>query len=231
MRKTILSLVGAALVVVSCDNGGAANTTSNITLNNEVDSVSHAIGVLLAENIKKEIENLKQTDSMNVDLLKSTIKSALDEAEMKMDVNASQELIQAYFNKKMEDRFGDVIQDGENYFNEFTAQEDVIVTDSGLAYKYLKKGSGKNPGPQDKVSCKYTGTFVDGVAFDSSGDKAVEFGVYQVIPGWTEMLQLMKEGDKVKVVIPYDMAYGTQGNQGIPPYSTLVFEMELVKVL
>ena len=109
----------------------------------------------------------------------------------------------------------------------------VTVTDSGLQYRVIKPGTGKQPGSaRATVRVHYTGKFVDGSAFDSSvGGAPVEFPLNRVISGWTEGLQLMREGETAELVIPYDLGYGEQGSgRSIPPYSTLVFEVELLAV-
>jgi len=108
----------------------------------------------------------------------------------------------------------------------------VVTTDSGLQYEVLKSGNGATPGPTDTVTTHYHGTFVDGRVFDSSVERGVpaSLPVNGVIKGWTEALQLMKVGDKWKIVCPPDLAYGEQGRSGIPPNSTLVFEIELLDV-
>lgn len=128
--------------------------------------------------------------------------------------------------EEFEKKYGQNRQKGEDFINEFKKEEGVITTESGLAYKYLAQGNGATPTADDKVKVSYAGTLINGTEFDKNDD--IEFSVTGVIPGWTEMLQLMKVGDKVKVVIPYELAYGSQGAGGrIEPYSTLVFEMEL----
>jgi FKBP-type peptidyl-prolyl cis-trans isomerase FkpA len=109
----------------------------------------------------------------------------------------------------------------------------VVTTASGLQYEVLASGSGAQPGPTDTVTVHYRGTLVDGTEFDSSHKRGQpsQFPVNRVIPGWTEALQLMKEGDKWKLTIPPNLAYGERGAGAlIPPNSTLVFEVELIKV-
>ncbi len=108
----------------------------------------------------------------------------------------------------------------------------VKVTSSGLQYRSVKTGSGKQPGPTSKVTVHYTGKLINGKQFDSSsGGDPISFPLNRVIAGWTEGLQLMKEGEKAELVIPQDLGYGEDGSPGaIPPLQTLVFEVELLKV-
>jgi FKBP-type peptidyl-prolyl cis-trans isomerase FklB len=112
-------------------------------------------------------------------------------------------------------------------------REEVSVTDSGLQYEVLETGSGSKPGPAANVVTHYHGTFVDGAVFDSSVDRGepAEFGVNQVIPGWTEALQMMSVGDKWRIACPPHLAYGEQGAGGsIPPNTALVFEIHLIDI-
>ena len=117
------------------------------------------------------------------------------------------------------------------FLAENAKKDGVQVTKSGLQFRKLKAGTGKKPGPTSSVTVHYTGTFINGEVFDSSVNrgKPATFRVNGVIPGWTEALQLMHEGEKAELVIPQDLAYGP-GRQGIPPYQTLVFQVELIKV-
>ena len=110
-------------------------------------------------------------------------------------------------------------------------KDGVKVTKSGLQVRTIKAGSGKSPGATDSVTVHYTGTFINGKVFDSSVERGepIEFPLDGVIAGWTEGLQLMKEGEKAELVIPQDLAYG-RGRPGIPPYQTLIFQVELLKV-
>ena len=106
----------------------------------------------------------------------------------------------------------------------------VKTTASGLQYKVLKAGQGKQPGPTSTVTVNYVGKMIDGTQFDASRDAPAQFSLDGVIPGWTEGLQLMHEGEKVEFVVPQELAYGLQGKGQIPPLQTLVFEVELLKV-
>ena len=120
-----------------------------------------------------------------------------------------------------------------NYLKKNANKDGVQVTKTGLQYRVLKPGTGKQPTKADTVTVHYKGTLIDGTQFDSSYDRGqpASFGVTQVIPGWTEGLQLMKEGAKYEFVIPSSLGYGTLGaGESIPPGATLIFEVELLKV-
>ena len=130
--------------------------------------------------------------------------------------------------------YGDNIEKGENFLAENGKREGVVTTKSGLQYEIIKKGNGATPTANDKVRVHYHGTLIDGTVFDSSIDRGepAEFGVSQVIKGWTEALQLMPVGSKWKLYIPYDLAYGDREvSEEIKPYSTLIFEVELLDIV
>lgn len=122
---------------------------------------------------------------------------------------------------------------GDTFLAENKAKDGIQVTESGLQYKVIEEGSGDVPKPADQVTVHYTGKLIDGSVFDSSIPRGepTQFGVTQVIPGWVEGLQLMKPGAKYEFFIPQELAYGEQGSQGsIPPFSALIFEVELIKI-
>ncbi len=119
---------------------------------------------------------------------------------------------------------------GEEYMSKLKSDKDYTFTKSGIAYKVLAAGEGKNFSDTDVVKVNYVGRHIDGTEFDKSGDNPVPFNLKQVIPGFAEMIQLMKPGSKVTVVIPGDQAYGPQGNRGIEPNETLIFDIETLGV-
>jgi len=124
--------------------------------------------------------------------------------------------------------------EGEAFLAENAKRDEVTVTESGLQYEVVATGEGEKPTAQSTVRVHYHGSFIDGNVFDSSVDRGqpAEFPVGGVIPGWTEALQLMTEGSKYRLYIPYNLAYGEQGSQGaIPPYSTLIFDVELLAIV
>lgn len=143
--------------------------------------------------------------------------------------NAEMEIEKA----KTEKEFGPNREEGKKYLEAFKNEAGVQTTESGLAYKVLTPGrpDGKNPEVSDRVKVSYKGTLIDGTEFDSS-EEPMELSLTGVIPGWTEMLQLMQEGEKVEVVIPYELAYGERGTgEHIKPFSTLKFEITLHEVV
>jgi len=124
--------------------------------------------------------------------------------------------------------------EGETFLAENAKREEITVTDSGLQYEVLATGEGEKPTAASTVRTHYHGSFISGDVFDSSVDRGqpAEFPVSGVIPGWTEALQLMTEGSKWRLYVPYGLAYGEQGSQGaIPPYSTLIFDVELLAIV
>ena len=121
---------------------------------------------------------------------------------------------------------------GREFLEENAKNDSVKVTESGLQYMVIKEGNGAKPGPTDQVTVHYTGTLIDGTVFDSSVERGepITFALNQVIKGWTEGLQLMSEGSKYRLFIPSDLAYGPDGKGDILPNSTLIFDVELIKV-
>ena len=162
------------------------------------------------------------------------IKDVLSGSKTEMSHVEAQKVVSEHFQKLAEEAYAQVKEAGEAFLVENKGKEGVVTLPSGLQYKVLNEGSGKQPKATDRVQCHYEGTLIDGTVFDSSirrGEPAV-FGVSQVIPGWVEALQLMSEGAKWRLYIPQEMAYGAHGaGEQIPPYSALIFDVELIKVL
>ena len=151
-----------------------------------------------------------------------------------MTHSEAQKVVNEHFQKLAEEAYAVNRNAGEKFLAENAKKESITTLPSGLQYEVIKEGNGKKPSATDRVQCHYEGTLIDGTIFDSSikrGEPAV-FGVNQVIKGWVEALQLMQEGAKWRLYIPYDMAYGEHGaGEMIPPYSALIFDVELIKVL
>jgi len=139
---------------------------------------------------------------------------------------------QQNFERRQREGVQDNIKAGEKYLEEISNNKSVYTTKSGLKYRKLKDGNGKKPKVTDRVKVHYTGKLINGTTFDSSVDRGepITFALNQVIPGWTEGLQLMDEGSKYLLYIPYNLGYGEQQAGSIPPGSTLIFEVELLEI-
>lgn len=235
-----LGVVFLTALVSSCNSQGVTKKS----LDTEIDSVSYAIGMDVARNVGTSF-----TDFDN-DLFIQGYKSVIDSSEVLIDKEAVQEIIRSYMTKKQqvdrekqqadalakaEEQFNDNKVTGEKFLEENKNKEGVKVTESGLQYLVMKEGTGEKPTAASKVKVHYHGTLIDGTVFDSSVDRGTpsEFGVGQVIKGWTEGLQLMPVGSKYKFFIPQDLAYGAFPRQGGPikPFSVLIFEVELLEIV
>lgn len=232
-----LGVIVLASVVSSCNKG-----VSNKPLKTEIDSVSYAIGLDVAKNVKSSFEDI------NTELFIQGYNNGIDSTNILLEEDKVGPILQAFFQKKQQEGmakqqeeaakkaetdFADVKTEGEKFLEENKAKEGVMVTASGLQYQVLKEGNGKKPTADSTVKVNYHGTLIDGTVFDSSVDRGepAEFGVGQVIPGWTEGLQLMSEGAKYKFFIPQNLAYGATPRGGkIKPFSALVFEVELLEI-
>lgn len=203
-------------------------------LKTKTDSVSYALGVTLGAQLK--ISQIKSED-LNLKLLTKGIELQLNEKDLKISAEDCHTIVMDFFMAAKDEANSaekEVMLAKEKAFlEENIKREGVKTTESGLQYEILVEGTGAIPGPTDKVKVHYTGTLLDGTVFDSSVERGepIVFGVNQVIKGWTEALQLMKEGAKWKLFIPHDLAYGARGaGQLIKPYSTLIFEVELISI-
>ena len=198
-----------------------------VLLDNEHKKASYALGTLMASNFRSQ-----GADSLDVDAMSAALRDVLVNDSSRMEQQEAMMTFQTYMQKAVEAKGAKVREENNKFLEENKKKAGVQVTSSGLQYEVLKEGKGKKPTAENQVTVHYTGKLVDGTVFDTSEDgEPVTFGVTQVIPGWTEALQLMKEGDKFMLYIPDHLAYGERGAGGqIPPYSILIFEVELLKV-
>ena len=222
--KNIIFL-SSLILFIACKTEKTNKTANLIT---ELDSVSYSLGVNIGENIKTQFENI------NLDNFEAGIKDVLEkDVEAKISDNQAQAIIQSYFSKKQQKQSESVIEEGINFLRENGKREGVTTLASGLQYEVIDDGTGPKPTIEDNVTTHYHGTLIDGTVFDSSVDRGepASFPVGGVIKGWTEALQLMAVGSKWKLYVPYDLAYGERGaGPQIGPYSTLIFEVELISI-
>ena len=194
-----------------------------------MDKFSYGLGMGIGQNLlSMGVKNISIEDFVQgINDVLAGEKTALTHAE-------AQKVVNERFQQLAEEAYAKVKEEGEAFLAANKDKEGVVTLPSGLQYEIITEGTGKKPSATDRVECHYEGTLIDGTVFDSSirrGEPAV-FGVNQVIRGWVEALQLMPEGSKWRLYIPQDMAYGANGaGEMIPPYSALVFEVELIKVL
>ena len=194
-----------------------------------MDKFSYGLGMGIGQNLLS-----MGVSEMNVEDFVKGIRDVLAGNKTEMTHAEAQKVVNEHFRKLAEKAYAINKEAGEKFLAENAKKDGVTVLPSGLQYEVIAAGNGKKPSATDRVECHYEGTLIDGTIFDSSsqrGEPAV-LGVNQVLKGWVEALQLMQEGAKWRLYIPYDMAYGEHGaGEMIPPYSALVFEVELIKVL
>lgn len=197
-------------------------------LSDKHKKASYGLGILVGTNLKSQ-----GGDSLNLEALTIGISDVFQNKTPKIEQQEAMMIVQQYMQAAMEKKNARIKEDAKSFLEDNKKKEGVTTTTSGLQYKVITAGKGKAAGANDNVTVHYTGKLTDGTVFDSSVERnePATFGVSEVIPGWTEALQLMHEGDKWQLVIPSELAYGERGaGQQIPPFSTLVFEVELIKV-
>lgn len=194
-----------------------------------MEKISYALGLNIGNN-------LMGAGIKNMDIQKfiKGMQDCMEKKEQEFTNEEAQEILNSFFSGLQEKQAEEQVKVGALFLAENAKREGVVTLASGLQYEVMTEGAGEKPTAEQSVMCHYHGTLLDGTVFDSSvlrGQPAT-FGVSQVIKGWVEALQLMAVGSKWKLFIPSDLAYGAQGaGQHIPPYTTLVFEVELIDIV
>jgi FKBP-type peptidyl-prolyl cis-trans isomerase len=232
--KIRIGLVILTTTVLACNSKG--KTSSEVILTNNIDSVSYSIGANQAKGL------LNQVPDLNIDAFINGYLDVADSTELKIP-EANHQIILQTFGKKLQEeqklkqqkeletKFDDIKKASLDFLETNKSLAGVKITTSGLQYVVVKEGTGKQPdGPSANVTVSYRGTTIDGTEFDSSDSYTTNLNA--VIKGWTEGVQLMKEGAKYQFFIPEDLAYGAnpRPNGVIKPYMTLIFDIELIKV-
>ena len=202
-----------------------------------MDKLSYALGL----NIGHQLKEMGLRDRLNITDYAAAIDDVLKGSTPQIGLDEASSLLNDFFTKleqqqraATEAAGATAKSEGERFLAENAKRPNVVVTPSGLQYEVLTEGTGRSPKATDTVRCHYHGTLIDGTVFDSSyqRNQPADFGLNQVISGWTEGVQLMKEGAKYRFYLPYHLAYGEHGaGNTIPPFATLVFDVELLKVL
>ena len=226
-----LSLAGLMMALLGC---GGASQEQEVILESTDARLSYGIGLRMGQRMS--------ADGMQVDVAAyaAGLEDAMIGAEAKLtdeeintEMSAFQERRQVEAEAERVAQAQSNLEAGRAYMEEMSANEDVQTTESGLQYIVMEPGEGDNPVAADSVEVHYEGRLIDGSVFDSSIERGqtVTFGLTQVIPGWTEGLQLMKPGGKFKLIIPPELGYGEGGaGQMIGPNATLVFDVELISI-
>ena len=225
MKFKALVMCAALTGLTACEKKEAAQPQAN--LENDADRFSYALGMIIGERV------LKQYGDVNYELMLDGIKAQHKDAETLLSLDEAGAALQAQLEKNLATQSEGNKAQGEAYLKSNAEKEGVQVTDSGLQYMVITEGDGAKPKATDEVTVHYRGTLIDGTEFDSSyaRNSPATFGLNQVIPGWTEGVQLMSVGSKYMFVIPYELGYGERGAGGsIGPYETLIFEVELLEI-
>ena len=199
-------------------------------MNKDIEAVSYCVGMSIAGSLLQQ-----DLEAISPEILAEAIADVFAGKKAKFSPDEANTIIQNYLQQVGDAKFAINKTAGEEFLAENKVKPNILETASGLQYEVLVEGSGVKPSAEDTVSVHYHGTLIDGTVFDSSVNRGepATFGVHQVIPGWTEALQLMNEGSKYRLYIPQELAYGAHPHPGGPiqPFSALIFDVELLKVI
>ena len=233
--KMSLLLLGALLLtpLTSMAEDKTATSQHKAPEQLSTDQLSFALGYSLSNQINNLPIQLNR--SSIAEGFKSGLgltSSQLTTEQIQIAEQQLQQALRAQQQRKANAEIEKNTQEGLNYLATYKQRDGVLITDSGIHYEILRLGAGKKPLATDRVEVHYRGTFVNGDEFDSSykRNQTATFGLNQVIPGWTEIVQLMPVGSKFRVAIPGNLAYGSTGRPGIGPNRTLLFDIELISI-
>ena len=226
MNRKLPTLLLLSVALVAC-NQQQQEAEAVTSLESEQDKYSYGLGMMIGERVLKQYENV------DYDLLLEGMKAQHQSQDTLLSLQEAGEALNAYMEKAFAEQSEANKNRGEDFLSANAGKEGVTTTESGLQYKVLTEGDGAKPAATDEVTVHYRGTLIDGTEFDSSYSRGepTSFALNQVIPGWTEGVQLMSVGSKYQFFIPYDLAYGERGAGGsIGPFETLIFEVELIEI-
>ena len=225
MKKTLIAACVASVIMT----GSVMAETADTKQMTEDERLSYSLGMLIGDRILKEY-----TEDINYYIMLEGIRAQHKGEPTVLTMDEAHASMQASEDRALATAAEGAITAGKAYLEENKAREGVSVTESGLQYEVMAEAEGDKPVATDIVKVHYKGTLLDGTTFDSSYERGqpAEFGLNQVIPGWTEGVQLMNVGSKYRFVIPSELAYGTRGaGASIGPSETLIFEVELIEIV
>ena len=228
--KSLILFAGVAVVAASCNNG----VSKKVSAKSDLDSASYLIGYDYGKNLNDNKDNFPG-GAPNLEAIAAGFADGVTAAESQVSVEDIRTYVNNYFMQAQAKESAKGLEDAENFLAETAKKPGVVSLEDGkLLYEVITEGSGALPTADDQVEVHYHGTLIDGTVFDSSVDRGepVTFGVTQVIPGWTKILQMMPVGSKWKAYIHPDLGYGAHGAGGqIKGNSALVFEIELLNIV
>ena len=225
MKKTWLAAALATALT--------APSAFSFELTTEQQKLSYSLGLIVGGQLKQDVQDV------DLEAFQEGLQTIYKDGEPLLTPDQVNQVMQAFQQRKIEEQRQEVaklaqanMEKGQSYLTDNGKKDGVVTTESGLQYQQLNAGNGKKPLATDNVQVHYRGTLVDGTEFDSSYSRGepVTFPLNGVIPGWTEGLQLMKEGGKVRFFIPSGLAYGAQGSGAIGPNEVLIFDVDLIQV-
>lgn len=223
-KNLLLTLTVGAIALSSCNSGSMTSTTA--TLKSENDTASYYIGYMYGTGIQRS--GMKEP---NMQAILAGMNAAIQKTDIKADQMQMQMYLSNYLQKLAMKIADENLKKGQAFMQENAKKSGIDTMGHGIQYKVVKAGNGPKPAATDVVKVNYKGTLIDGTEFDSSKEP-VEFGLNQVIPGWTEAIQQMPVGSTWIIYIPSEMAYGQRGAGGaIGPNETLIFEVELLDIV
>lgn len=228
MKLKPLFILAALVLTAACSQNN--NYEGNVNLTNQIDSVSYALGYQYGEFMAQQ-----NVGELDVHALASGLHAGLNKNTPQIDDIEAQRILTLHQRERTLQLAEQNLKEGREFLAKNIENEGVQQTESGLQYKVIEAGTGRSPSAENVVKVHYEGRLLNGEIFDSSylRGEPIEFALNRVIPGWTEGVQLMKEGATYELYIPANLAYGERGPQGSPigPNSTLIFKVELLEVI